>query len=81
MILYYYVLLTIFAIGAALMILDSNVAAYVDLKLRLLYINIRRIWILTTMYPRLTFDKWKFKRALKKQLHYKIKQKNETTHT
>lgn len=66
MILYYYVLLTIFAVVAALMILDQNIAMYVDLRLKMLWINIRRMWILTTMYPSLMFDKWKFQRALKK---------------
>ena len=66
MILYYYVLLTVFAVVAALMILDPNISAYVDLKLRLVYINMRRLWILTTMYPSMMFDKWKYQRALRK---------------
>lgn len=66
MILYYYVLLTIFAVVAALMILDPNISAYIDLRLRLFYINIRRLWILTTMYPSMMFDKWRFQRVLRK---------------
>lgn len=66
MILYYYVLLTVFGVIATLMITDPNISAYVDLRLRLLYINIRRLWILITMYPSMMFDKWRFQRALRK---------------
>ena len=66
MILYYYVLLTVFGVIAALMITDPNISAYVDLRIRLIYINIRRLWILTTMYPSMMFDKWRFQRALRK---------------
>lgn len=66
MILYYYVLLTVFGVIATLMITDPNISAYVDLRLRLLYINIRRLWILITMYPNMMFDKWRFQRALRK---------------
>jgi len=66
MILYYYVLLTFFAVIAALMILDPNIAAFIDIRFRFAMINLRKAWILTRMYPNLMLDKWRFQRALKK---------------
>jgi len=66
MILYYYVLLTFFAVIAALMILDPNIAAFIDIRFRFAMINLRRVWILTRMYPSLMLDKWRFQRALRK---------------
>jgi hypothetical protein len=63
---YYYSLLTVFAVVIAIMIVEPNVAAYIDLRLQMFMINVRRLWIMITMYPRLTYDKWKFKRLLKK---------------
>ena len=66
MILYYYVLLTFFAVIAALMILDPNIAAFIDIRFRFAIINLRKAWILTRMYPSLMLDKWRFQRALRK---------------
>ena len=66
MILYYYVLLTFFAVIAALMILDPNIAAFIDIRFRFAMINLRKAWILTRMYPSLMLDKWRFQRALRK---------------
>lgn len=66
MILYYYVLLTFFAVIAALMILDPNIAAFIDIQFRFAIINLRKAWILTRMYPSLMLDKWRFQRALRK---------------
>ena len=66
MILYYYVLLTFFAVIAALMILDPNIAAFIDIQFRFAIINLRKAWILTRMYPSLMLDKWRFQKALRK---------------
>ena len=66
MILYYYVLLTFFAVIAALMILDPNIAAFIDIRFRFAIINLRKAWILTRMYPSLMLDKWRFQKALRK---------------
>lgn len=66
MIFYYYVLLTFFAVIAALIILDPNIAALIDIQFRLAMVTLRKTWILTRMYPSLMLDKWRFQRALKK---------------
>lgn len=44
---YFYFLFTVFAIAFAMILIDTNVATYIDLNLRLLGINFQRfIWMI-----------------------------------
>lgn len=62
---YYYVLLTLFAVLASLMVLDQNISTFIDIQYKLAIINVKRMYIMIRMYPRLMLDKWRFQRILK----------------
>lgn len=63
---YYLTLLSATAIIVALMVIDPNVGVWIDLQYKLFVINIKKWWFLTTLYPRLQYDKWKLKKSLEK---------------
>ena len=48
---YFYFLSTVFAIVFALILIDNNVGSYIDLKLRLLGINIQRLFWIIRFHP------------------------------
>jgi hypothetical protein len=49
---YYYILLSIFAVILYMMIVDANVAAYIDLQIKMLGLNIRRFYWLLRFHPK-----------------------------
>lgn len=51
MLMYYYILLAIFAIIAYMMIVDKNVAAYIDLLFKIFKINIERFFWMVKYHP------------------------------
>lgn len=51
MLMYYYILLAIFAIIAYMMIVDKNVAAYIDLLFKIFKINIERFFWIIKYHP------------------------------
>lgn len=63
--LYYYSLLSIFAVLVGLILIDPNVGTYIDLKFKLLRIKILTLWMRIVLYPNIIFMKWRIKRSLK----------------
>lgn len=66
MTLYYYGLLTIFSIVVCMIIIDPNVGTFIDLQIRNLFVQIKRLWYLATLYPTLKYNNWQLMRQLKK---------------
>ena len=64
--LYYYSLITVFTVIVALMIIEPNFSMFIDLQIKILRINILRLWLMVRLYPRLLLDRWRIKRDLKK---------------
>jgi hypothetical protein len=62
----YYSLLSVFAVLVGLIIIDSNVGTYIDLKFRLLRIKVLTLWMKMVLYPNIIIMKWKIKRNLQK---------------
>lgn len=48
---YFYFLSTVFAIIFAMILIDNNVGSYIDLKLKLLGINIQRLFWMIRFHP------------------------------
>lgn len=63
---YYYSLLSIFAVLVGLIIIDPNIGTYIDLKFRLLRIKILTLWMQMVLYPNIIIMKWKIKRNIQK---------------
>jgi len=63
---YYLSMVSIAAVLLALIVIDPNVGLWIDLQIQRLMVNIRRWYIMTTMWPRLQLDRWRLKRALTK---------------
>jgi len=59
-----YVLLTIFAVIAYIIIVDPNVSQWVALQIQLFRINMVKRWFVLTLGIRLRYDNFKLKRAL-----------------
>lgn len=66
MTLYYYGLLTVFGIVVCMIIIDPNVGTYIDLQIRNLFVQIKRLWYLATLYPTIKYNNWQLMRQLKK---------------
>jgi hypothetical protein len=49
---YYYILLTVFAVICYMIIVDPNVAEYIDLQRKILILNINRFYWLVKFHPR-----------------------------
>lgn len=62
---YYYTLLVVFAVIAYMMVVDQNVAAYIDLLTKLAGIQFRRFLFIIRYKPRLMWDTWNLKRTIK----------------
>lgn len=63
---YYYTLITVFVILAYLIITDQNAAPFFDLQLKIFGVNLRKWWMIATMYPRVKYQSWKLKREFEK---------------
>jgi len=62
---YYYTLLVVFAVIVYMMVVDQNVAAYIDLLWKLAGIQFRRFLFIIRYKPRLMWDTWNLKRTIK----------------
>lgn len=64
--LYYTSLICVFAIVLALMVIDPNVGVFIDLQLKNLWVQIKRIYYLITIGAVVKINNWKLKRELQK---------------
>ena len=64
------------AIAAYVIYCDPNVSKYVDIQLRLLIINFKRLWLQIQLHPRNPFTRWTFERKMR-ALMDQIKEENE----
>jgi len=81
--LYYYAIFTVFAIVAYMIVVDKNVAIYINLMIRYAGVQIKRAWWIARFHPNNPFSKlmmrwnvWKMTRELEKTL--KISSKDLT---
>ena len=63
---YFYFLLTVFGIIGWMMIVDANVASYIDLQYQRVYIFFARRYLMIKLHPRNPITNWMFNRKLKK---------------
>lgn len=63
---YYYTIVSVFAIVIALVIIDPNFGTWIDLQTKVLGVNVRRYYMMATMWPRIKYNHWQMQRALKK---------------
>ena len=76
----YYLCLTIFAVVAYLIATDRNVAEYVNLKFTMLWINIRRYYLMAIMHPKNPITNWIMERTMRKlarELHKELVQNRD----
>lgn len=52
MVIYYYTLLTIFAIVAYIIIVDQNVAIFIDLVFKWIKVNVQRFYWMVRFHPK-----------------------------
>lgn len=63
---YYFSLFSVFAVIIFLMVLDPNVATYIDLQFRNLIVQLKRQYYLLTIGIQIKYQNWKLMRSLKK---------------
>ena len=63
---YYLTLFTLTAVIVALMAMDPNVGAWIDLQFRWFIIRLKRRWYIITIGTMLKYQTWKMKREFKK---------------
>ena len=64
--LYYYALLTVFSIVVVMIAIDPNVGVFIDLQLKNLVVQIKRLWYLITIGAQVKYNNWKLMRDLSK---------------
>jgi hypothetical protein len=66
---YYYILLTLFAITCYMIIVDQNVATYIDLQRKMLGLNLRRFYWMIKFHPKNPITnlimKWNYAKILR----------------
>jgi hypothetical protein len=62
---YYLSLLTVFAVVVVLIAIDPNVGVYIDLQLRNLLVQIKRLYYLLTIGTVVKYNNWKITRSIK----------------
>lgn len=62
----YYTALVIFSIAVYFIVTDENAARLVNVRFLELMVEIRRRWMILTMWPRIKYDQWKIRRFIKK---------------
>lgn len=62
---YYYTLLTIFAILCYMIVVDANVGTFIILMWKYAGVQIRRFLFILKFKPRLMWDTWNLKRTIK----------------
>jgi len=63
---FYYTVLVIFSIAVYFIVTDENAARLVNVRFLELMIEIRRRWMILTMWPRIKYDQWKIRRFIEK---------------
>lgn len=63
---YYFSLFSVFAVIIFLIVLDPNVATYIDLQFRNLIVQLKRQYYLLTIGIQIKYQNWKLMRSLKK---------------
>lgn len=64
--LYYTALICVFAIVLALMVIDPNVGVFIDLQVKNLWVQIKRMYYLITIGTVVKINNWKLKREIKR---------------
>lgn len=64
--LYYYGLLTVFAIVVVMIAIDPNVGVFIDLQLKNLVVQVKRLWYLMTIGAQVKYNNWKLMREISK---------------
>jgi len=64
--LYYTSLICVFAIVLALIVIDPNVGVFIDLQIKNLWVQTKRLWYLITIGTTIKIQNWKLKRELKR---------------
>lgn len=63
---YQYTLFTVVAIVVYSIVTDPNASLYIVLQTNTIWINIRRLFLMAKMKPRLMYDMWRMRRMVKK---------------
>jgi membrane protein YdbS with pleckstrin-like domain len=63
---YYLTLFTLTAVIVALMAMDANVAAWIDLQFRWFVVRLKRRWYIITIGTMVKYQTWKMKREINK---------------
>jgi len=74
---YYFSLFAVFAVIIFLMVLDPNIATYIDLQFRNLIVQLKRQYYLLTIGIQIKYENWKLMRSLKK-MRKELNLPNET---
>ena len=63
---YYLTLFTLAAVIVALMVMDPNVGAWIDLQFRWFVVRLKRRWYIITIGTVVKFQTWKIKREFER---------------
>jgi hypothetical protein len=55
---YYYALFTVFAILAYMIVVDKNVAIFIELMIRFAWVQIKRAWWIIRLHPANPIPRW-----------------------
>lgn len=56
--LYYYALFTVFAVLAYMIIVDKNVAIFIELMIKFAWVQIKRAWWIVRFHPANPIPRW-----------------------
>ena len=56
--LYYYALFTVFAVLAYMIVVDKNVAIFIELMVRFAWVQIKRAWWIVRFHPANPIPRW-----------------------
>ena len=56
--LYYYALFTVFAVLAYMIVVDKNVAIFIELMIRFAWVQIKRAWWIIRFHPANPIPRW-----------------------
>lgn len=73
---YYYALFVVFAVIVFLIVVDNNVAVFIDLMVRYAGVQLKRVWWMARFHPKNPISKFVYERRLNKMI--KEFEKNDT---
>lgn len=73
---YYYALFAVFAVVIFLIVVDNNVAVFIDLMVRYAGVQLKRVWWMVRFHPKNPISKFVYERRLNKMI--KEFEKNDT---